>query len=126
MHNIWMIVRREYRERVTKKSFWIGTAVFPVLMGGLIIGSILLAGMQTDKERKIAIVDATGAVAPAVVQKLSAEKLKDGKPKWIVEAAPVVESVDATISTFLNTCRIAGAWPTISPKLRSTFNSSCR
>jgi ABC-2 type transport system permease protein len=91
-----MIVRREFRERVTKKSFWIGTAVFPVLMGGLIFGSILLAGLQTDKERTIAIVDASGVVAPAVVEKLSAEKLKDGKPKWIVETVPLNGSVDQT------------------------------
>ncbi len=96
MHNILMIVRREFRERVTKKSFWIGTAVFPVLMGGLIIGSMLLANVQTDKERKIALVDATGVVAPAVAEKLSAEKLKDGRPKWIVETVPVAGSVDAT------------------------------
>jgi len=96
MHNILMIVRREFRERVTKKSFWIGTAVFPVLMGGLIIGSMLLANVQTDKERKIALVDATGVVAPAVAEKLSAEKLKDGRPKWIVETVPIAGSVDAT------------------------------
>ena len=28
MHNILMILRREYLQRVTKKSFWIGTLVF--------------------------------------------------------------------------------------------------
>ena len=84
MHNILMILRREYRERVTKKSFWIGTAVFPVLMGGLILGSAFLANVQTAKERRIALVDATGEIAPAVAQKLSAEKLKDGRAKWIV------------------------------------------
>ena len=96
MHNVLMIVRREFRERVTKKSFWIGTAVFPVLMGGLIIGSILLANVQTAKQRKVALVDATGVVAPAVTEKLSAEKLKDGRPKWIVETVPVAGTIDAT------------------------------
>lgn len=94
MHNVRMIMRREYRERVTKKSFWIGTAVFPVLMGGLILGSAFLASVQTAKERKIALVDATGEIAPAVKEKLSAAKLKDGTPKWIVEIAPPSGSID--------------------------------
>ena len=96
MHNILMIVRREYRERVTKKSFWIGTAVFPVLMGGLILGSAFLANISTEKERKIALIDANGNVAPAVAKKLSAEKLKNGGPKWIVETVPVAGSIDQT------------------------------
>jgi ABC-2 type transport system permease protein len=96
MHNILMIVRREYRERVTKKSFWIGTAVFPVLMGGLILGSALLASISTEKERRIALVDASGTIAPTVAEKLSAEKLKDGRAKWLVEVVPLSGSVDAT------------------------------
>ncbi len=99
MHNILMIVRREFRERVTKKSFWIGTAVFPVLMGGLILGSILLAGVQTDKERRIALVDVTGEVAPATAEKLTAEKLKDGRPKWTVEIVPVNGTLEQTRRT---------------------------
>jgi len=52
MHNILMIIRREYRERVTKKSFWIGTAVFPVLMGGIFVGSVLLV-QQSDTVAKL-------------------------------------------------------------------------
>jgi ABC-2 type transport system permease protein len=91
-----MIVRREYRERVTKKSFWIGTAVFPVLMGGLILGSAFLANISTEKQRTIALVDANGQIAPAVAQKLSAEKLKSGGPKWVVEIVPIVGSLDQT------------------------------
>ena len=96
MHNILMIVRREYRERVTKKSFWIGTTVFPVLMVGLVFASIFFASMQMDKERRIALIDATGEVAPATAAKLSAEKLKDGKPKWIVETVPIAGTIEQT------------------------------
>jgi ABC-2 type transport system permease protein len=96
MHNILMIVRREFRERVTKKSFWIGTAVFPVLMGGLIFGSIVLSGVSTEKQRTLALVDATGSLSKIVVQKLGNEKLKDGTPKWLVEEVPVAGGLDAT------------------------------
>ena len=31
-----MVIRREYLDRVRKKSFWIGTLVFPLIMVGLL------------------------------------------------------------------------------------------
>ena len=96
MHNILMIIRREYLERVTKKSFWIGTAVFPVVMGGIIVFSVFAASLQMDKTRRIVFIDETGVIAPPVAEKLSAEKLKDGKPKWIVEVAPLQGSIEDT------------------------------
>lgn len=96
MHNILMIIRREYRERVTKKSFWIATAVFPVIMGALVIGSIVLANVAMEKQRKIVLIDATGVIAPLTATKLAEEKLKDGQPAWIVETAPLQGSVEDT------------------------------
>ena len=96
MHNILMIIRREYRERVTKKSFWIGTLVFPVLMLALVGGSIFFMSMSMAKQRHLAFVDATGGVAPAAAAKLSEGKLKDGSPMWIVEVVPVQGSVEET------------------------------
>lgn len=96
MHNTLMILRREYRERVTKKSFWIGAVVLPVFLGGIILGSILLAGFQSEKQRTIALIDATGEIAPAAAAKLSGEKLKDGRPMWIVEQVPVRGTLDET------------------------------
>jgi ABC-2 type transport system permease protein len=99
MHNILMILRREYRERVTKKSFWIGAVALPVLLGGLIVGSIMLMGVQTEKQRRIAFIDATGAIAPAAVSKLSEDKMKDGRPLWVLETVPVQGSVEETKKT---------------------------
>jgi ABC-2 type transport system permease protein len=96
MHNILMVLRREYRERITKKSFWIGALVIPLVLGSLIVGSIFLASIQTVKQQRLALIDATGAVAPATAAKLSGEKLKDGKPKWIVETVPISGTMDET------------------------------
>jgi ABC-2 type transport system permease protein len=96
MHNILMIIRREYRERVTKKSFWIGTLVFPVLMLGLVGSSIFFMSMQMAKQRHLALVDATGVVAQPAAAKLSEGKLKDGSPMWVVEVVPVQGSVEET------------------------------
>ena len=40
MHKVLMVIRREYLERVKKKSFWIGTMIFPLVMLLLIGGQI--------------------------------------------------------------------------------------
>jgi ABC-2 type transport system permease protein len=44
MHNVWLIAKREYLERVRTKAFLISTILIPVLMGGGIIGSIVMGG----------------------------------------------------------------------------------
>jgi ABC-2 type transport system permease protein len=43
MRNIFLIARREYLERVRTKGFMIATILIPLLMGGGIAGSILIA-----------------------------------------------------------------------------------
>ncbi len=43
MRNVWLIARREYLERVRTRGFLIATILIPLLMGGGILGSILLA-----------------------------------------------------------------------------------
>ena len=44
MHNVWLIAKREYLERVRTKAFLISTILIPVLMGGGIIGSVVMGG----------------------------------------------------------------------------------
>src|SRR5215475_3827108 len=39
MHNVWLIAKREYLERVRTKAFLISTLLIPLLMGGGIIFS---------------------------------------------------------------------------------------
>ena len=41
MHNVWLIAKREYLERVRTKAFMLSTILIPVLMGGGIVGSII-------------------------------------------------------------------------------------
>ena len=43
MHNAWLIAKREYLERVRTKAFLIATILIPVLMGGFVFGSAILA-----------------------------------------------------------------------------------
>lgn len=96
MHNIWMVIRREYLERVRKKSFWVGIMIFPVIMAVMIFGSILVLKLSPDEQLKVALVDATGAMTEPLRLEFVDAKLKDGRPKFILEPVPVEGSVDAT------------------------------
>ncbi len=44
MHNVWLIAKREYLERIHAKSFLIMTILIPILMGGLVYGAALANG----------------------------------------------------------------------------------
>ncbi len=55
MHNVWLIAKREYLERVRTKAFIITTVLVPLLMGGGLAGSILY-GSKAKSTSHIAIV----------------------------------------------------------------------
>jgi ABC-2 type transport system permease protein len=48
MHNIWLIAKREYLERVRAKSFIVMTILIPLLMGGLVFGGALVNGRRNS------------------------------------------------------------------------------
>lgn len=64
MKNISLIIGREYRERVFKKSFLITTILMPLLM--ILMGAAPTLIMEfTDSEmRNISVVDESGVIAP--------------------------------------------------------------
>jgi len=56
MHNIWLIARREYLERVRTRSFMIMTILTPLLMGGLTVGPGMLAERMSHHSRRLVVV----------------------------------------------------------------------
>ena len=66
--NVWVIIRREFLERVRKKSFLILTILTPVLFGGLTIlpGFLMMKG---EKVSKISVIDRTGWAGPILMAK---------------------------------------------------------
>ena len=56
MHNIWLIARREYLERVRTRSFMIMTILTPLLMAGLTVGPGMLAERMAHHSRHIVVV----------------------------------------------------------------------
>jgi len=94
MHKILMVLRREYMERVTKKSFWLGTAVFPLLMVGLGFVPMLLVGLGGNEKKIIALVDGTHQLMTPLTRELADEKLKSGEPRYVIQDVPVPASLE--------------------------------
>ncbi len=65
--NIYAVIRREFLERVRKKSFLITTLITPLIFGALMVVPAFLQVMQTGKPMEILVVDKTGWAGPAVV-----------------------------------------------------------
>ena len=55
MHNVWLIAKREYLERVRTKAFLVMTVLIPLLMGGGIVGTSI-AGRSQQSNSHIAVV----------------------------------------------------------------------
>lgn len=63
MSKIGLIVKREYLQRVSKKSFLLLTFLTPLLFAALVFVPLWLSGIKSDETKKIAILDSTGTYA---------------------------------------------------------------
>ena len=61
MHKIILIIKREFLTRVRKKTFIIGTILFPLLYLGLIFGTGYIAA-KTKEDLKVAVIDRSGLI----------------------------------------------------------------
>ena len=78
---IGIVIRREYFERVSKKSFIVSTILMPLLMIGLMIAPTLLTTYNTPEEKTIAVVDNSGIIVPSLKNEESI--------KFIPSTAPI-------------------------------------
>lgn len=63
MSNTFIIIQREFNERVRKKSFIITTLLMPVLMIILMVAPALIMQYSGGEEKRIAVIDESGIVA---------------------------------------------------------------
>jgi ABC-2 type transport system permease protein len=84
MRKILLIIKREYLTRVRTKGFIIGTVIVPLIGIGSILLVVFLLGHTNTQSLRIAIVDNSGELAPAIVRGLGG-KLADGQPQFTVE-----------------------------------------
>lgn len=83
MHNIWLIAKREYTERIRTKAFLIATILIPVLMGGLIFGVAAIAS-RSKTTSHIAVLAST----PQTAQDLKKELENGEDSKMTVDVLP--------------------------------------
>lgn len=76
MHNVWLIARREYLERIKTKAFLIATLLIPVLLGAVGFGSGFLA-QRTKASAHIAILSSDPVFANDLKQQLEQGKDSD-------------------------------------------------
>lgn len=62
--NIGIIIRREYVERVSKKSFIVTTLLMPVLMLLLSAAPALIMSVNTSETKNIIVIDDSGIILP--------------------------------------------------------------
>ncbi len=74
MHNVWVLLQREYLERVRTRSFLIFTLVMPAFMAGSVLVPTKLAEMNSGGERHLVLVVNNPQIAAAVTQELSTSK----------------------------------------------------
>ncbi|GAB2827521.1 ABC transporter permease [Ferruginibacter profundus] len=70
MHKIILIIKREFLTRVRKKTFIIGTILFPLLYLGLIFGTGYIAD-KTREDLKIALVDQSGLFKQDLIKSIT-------------------------------------------------------
>jgi len=77
VQRILLIARRDYLATIRTKAFLIGLVVAPLLFGGGFLGLALLKSQPDTKERRIAILDRTGLVAPAIIEAAQEKNAKE-------------------------------------------------
>ena len=60
MNKTFIIIQREFMNRVSKKSFIILTILMPFIMAALIVVPLLLSMVKSDERKDVAVVDHTG------------------------------------------------------------------
>jgi ABC-2 type transport system permease protein len=97
MHNTWLIIRREYLERIRSKAFIIMTLLMPVFMASTILIPAFLSNMKSGVTRNIVLAADTPEIAQAVQRELLvAQEKNDDTAK---SAAPRFRvSIDTNVS----------------------------
>ncbi len=101
MRNVWLVVKREYLERVRKRSFLISTLLLPAMMFALIVLPGKLATLKTGGERHIVVVASSAEFGEAVKQEIlgSAERqASDNSPDHALPASKYKVDIDLKTS----------------------------
>jgi ABC-2 type transport system permease protein len=137
MHNVWLIARREYIERIRTRGFLITTVLIPIIMGGFIFGSSFLGG-KVSSESHIAIVSSDNDTDTNLALDLqtelerrqpSAQSTSASRQHITVDAMNIAPDTRAILDQQLDSGDLDGyLWiaPAATPDSRPTFTFTPR
>ena len=101
MRNVWMLIQREYLERVRSRSFVIFTLLMPAFMAGSVLIPEKIEQMNSGGEKRIVVVASNPQLAAAVGRELreAAAKAKTDIPLETEEMKPTVYTVEVDTDT---------------------------
>jgi ABC-2 type transport system permease protein len=91
MHNVWLIARREYVERVRTRGFLITTVMIPLIMGALLFGSAFVSS-KSEPGTHIAIVSSDPLLALDLQSELQQEQ--ETRPRSAKQPQFTVDAMD--------------------------------
>ncbi len=65
MKKLWLIIKREYISRITRRAFILGTLLTPLFIGALIFLQVKLVTYKDDNFKNIAVIDESGILTKA-------------------------------------------------------------
>src|SRR3954447_10024749 len=77
MRKVLLMARRDYLESIRTKAFIMGLIVAPLLFGGGFLGIAILKKQPDLSDKRIAIIDHTGAAAPQIVRAAQEKNQKE-------------------------------------------------
>jgi ABC-2 type transport system permease protein len=98
MHNVWLIARREYVERIRTRGFMVTTVLIPLLMAAFIFGSAYV-GAKSKPASRIAIVSSDHELALDLQAELADIEAKDSRPLGIKANHITVDALDPQLAT---------------------------
>src|SRR5512146_303710 len=94
MRNVWLIIKREYLERVRTRAFILFTVLMPMFIGGVVVLPSKLMMMKSGSVRNIVVAAPTLQLAQEIKLQLEnpehgasakSERNEDTAPKFNVE-----------------------------------------
>jgi len=99
MRNVWMLIKREYLERVRSRSFVIFTLLMPAFMAGSVLIPEKVEQMNSGGEKRIVVVANNPQLATAVGRELSASKARTDLSMEAAEFKPTVYALQVDTDT---------------------------
>jgi len=82
MTNVWVVIRREYLQRVRSKWFIASTVLAPIFLGALMVLPAYLAPKSEAADRQIAVVDRTGVLYQELAPRLEEARYTVRQEPW--------------------------------------------